>query len=249
MAWIRTPHFDGIDGLAYGAYARPSSRHRAPDGRQIDLPGCALPQARVDLPRQLGFRRLIQATQVHGAELVEIDRVPTKPLRCDGFVVRGRGLLVGVRGADCPGVLLVDPVHKALALVHAGWRGTAAGIAHAAVERLTSGSSPEALLAWIGPGISQAHYEVQDDVAEAVLARARPQDVATRYAVTRPGHGRLDLPGAIASQLLRAGLRPEAISRYEGCTYAESRWHSVRRDGGDAGRHVLVAGWTGDRSS
>ena len=147
-------------------------------------------------------------------------------------------------GADCPGVLLVDPFRRALAVVHSGRAGTLLGIVPAAVDVLVRrfGSRPADLAAGIGPGIGPASYEVGPEVErEWRTAFPRAADVLTRG---RGDRWFLDLARAIALQLEAAGVPTERVETLPLCTVRErDRFFSHRRDGPRTGRHALVAMW------
>ena len=146
-------------------------------------------------------------------------------------------------GADCPGVLIVDPVRRALAVVHSGWRGTVAGVvAGGRALRERYGSRADDLLAGIGPGISARRYEVGPEVADAVRTRVPRGD----RCVTP---GAAIVPTSIwrsrsATSSRRAGLRAASIETMGLCTFDERDvLFSHRRDGATTGRHALVAMW------
>ena len=148
------------------------------------------------------------------------------------------GETIGVRVADCLPLLLVDPNRKAVAAVHAGWRGSAAGIATLAVERMREcyGSRPEDLEAVIGPCISAALYEVGEDVA----GNFDPAAVLRGPELPKP---HVDLPVANRIQLEVAGLRAENIHGGVHCSLSDAeRFHSHRRDGERAGRMIAFIG-------
>jgi len=185
--------------------------------------------------------------QVHGA-YVTVVRAPdqeTQEAGCDGLTTDRTGILLGVLGADCPGVLLVAPVQRALAVVHAGWRGVAANIVPAAVSLLvqTYDVRADGILAGIGPGISAARYEVSDAVAAGI--RAAIPVTAHSHVVRpgRPGHAHVDLGAALRAQLMASGVPPGSIEVHPSCTFEDPRFFSHRRDAGVTGRHALVAGW------
>ena len=163
--------------------------------------------------------------QVHSAICLE-------PVRAglagegDALITRQPGLAVSVRTADCLPILLADPVRRAAAAVHAGWRGTAAGIVGETIGRMRRdfGTDPADLWAAIGPGIGACCYEVGDDVAR-------------RFG--REGNVRLDLAGINRAQLMQSGVAAERIERMELCTRCDAaRFHSYRRDGERAGRMI-----------
>jgi YfiH family protein len=142
------------------------------------------------------------------------------------------GRLVAVKTADCLPVLLVDERHRAVAAVHAGWRGTAQHIVMAAVEeaRRAFGTRPDDVHAAIGPGIGPCCYEVGPDVAGRFGIRAES-----------PVH--LDLGAENRRQLLASGVRADRIYSANLCTMCEAAdFHSYRRDKEQAGRMYSFAG-------
>jgi YfiH family protein len=198
----------------------------------------------------LGFETVVFPRQVHGSRVVAVeDARPAAPDEADALVTDRPGTLLGVLGADCPGVLLAHPARRALAVVHAGWRGVAAGVVEAAVGELARryGAQPDGLLAAVGPAISAPRYEVSTEVAERVvraLEGAGSEHVRRTVLAGRPGHVHVDLSAAIRGQLERAGVPAERIEVHGGCTFGEpERWFSHRRDGERTGRHALLAGW------
>jgi YfiH family protein len=162
--------------------------------------------------------------QVHSARVV--DAAPGECGEGDALIVERPGLAALVRVADCVPVLLAGGGRAAA--VHAGWRGIAAGVVEAAVERL---GAPE--LAWIGPAIGPCCYEVGPEVAQAVEAASRP-GLARAGPRGRP---HLDLGAAVATQLARAGVA--RIVQLAHCTRCRPEWlASYRRDGAAAGRNL-----------
>lgn len=145
-------------------------------------------------------RRVATAHQVHGAEVVlaSVPGLAEKP--ADALATSAVRLVLSILVADCVPVYLLDPVTPAVALVHAGWRGTAAGVVTAAVRfmRHAFGSHPQDLLAALGPSIGPCCYEVD----EPVMARFAPAFLRP----SRPGHALLDLWAANRQQLEEAGV-------------------------------------------
>jgi YfiH family protein len=161
----------------------------------------------------------------------------------DAAVAVAPGWLLGIKTADCLPVLLVDPERRLVAAAHAGWRGTAAGVAARAAEALAAlGSRPEALMAALGPGIGPCCYEVGAELREAFGPGGA--------AFFRPGpRGRLhlDVRAANVHQLVEVGLRPEAIHHVDDCTRCRADlYHSYRRDGRVAGRMISFVGFARD---
>jgi YfiH family protein len=144
----------------------------------------------------------------------------------DALLTRTPGLAVSVRTADCFPILLVDLESRAVAAVHAGWRGTAAGIVTSTLARMREdfGTEPENVLAAIGPGIGSCCYEVGADVARQFgMAQA----------------GKLDLAVENWNQLTAAGVRPNSIEVVGGCTFCHpAQFCSWRRDRDRAGRMI-----------
>ena len=171
--------------------------------------------------------------QVHSARVVDASAW-REGVEADGLTSDVPGLRLGVRTADCVPLLLFDPVRRAVAAVHAGWRGAAQQIALEAVRALERryGSRPEDLLAALGPAIGGCCYEVGPEVAE----QFRPwfperNDLGRRT--------RIDLRLALARQLRAAGLPQARIDAAEACTCCGgTEFHSWRRDGPRAGRMV-----------
>jgi polyphenol oxidase len=180
--------------------------------------------------------RLLLLKQVHGC-VVRQAPWPGYP-EADAAVADAPGHLLGIETADCLPVLLVDPGRRAVAAAHAGWRGTAAGVARAAVAALVrGGSDPAALIAALGPGIGPCCYEVGEELQRTFAPeffRAGPR-----------GRPHLDVRGANRRQLEEVGLRPEYIHSVDDCTYCRADlYHSYRREGRAAGRMINFVGFS-----
>lgn len=162
--------------------------------------------------------------QVHGTEVVRIDSASVSRPRADAAVTRERGVVLAVQVADCLPVLLASegPV---LAAAHAGWRGLAAGVIESTVAAMQV--PPSRLVAWLGPCIGPAHFEVGDEVRAAFVA-ADPA-AAAAFEPNARRRWQCDLP-----QLARARLRALGITKIAGgewCTAADPvRFYSHRRD-------------------
>jgi YfiH family protein len=137
--------------------------------------------------------------------------------------------LVGVKTADCIPILLVDERQRAVAAVHAGWRGTVRQIARRAVEAMTAqfDTQPEDLHAAIGPGIGECCFEVGPEVAAEF---------------GRQGRIHLDLTEANRAQLGDAGILQQRIHVARMCTVCREEFWSYRRDKQGAGRMLSFAG-------
>lgn len=146
--------------------------------------------------------------------------------RADGACCSATGQVLAVLTADCLPVVLCDRAGSELAVLHAGWRGLAAGILEAGLARLRS--PPGSVLAWLGPAIGAARYEVGAEVRSAFL-EVRPA-LAPCFTPTRPEHWLADLTG-----VARALLRDSGVAEVHGggrCTSQEAgAFFSHRRDG------------------
>jgi YfiH family protein len=207
---------------------------------------------------------LISLHQIHSDVVRSLDATPTKQQKGDASATSHVGLLLGVRTADCAPVLLVDPKKRAIAAIHAGWRGTLARIVTKTIGHLQMefGSRPQDLLAAIGPTIGGCCYEVGTEVASAFAAKfpnasdffdeLRTGDEPNPLQwlnMMPPGHQPpphkvlLDLKKANRAQLLEAGVPEENIFITDLCTSCDvDRLFSYRKEGPASGRLMSVIG-------
>ncbi len=181
-----------------------------------------------DIPAR--FERLATLHQVHSAECVAGAGRSGVLGAGDALLENTPGAVVAVKTADCVPLLLVDPHHRAVAAVHAGWRGAVAGIAQRAVAALGTqfGSRAGDLHAAIGPAIGNCCYEVGPEVA-------------AQFGVD--GRAHIDLVEEVRRQLKAAGVDGRRIYVSSLCTKCRAdEFHSFRRDGAAAGRLYSFAG-------
>ena len=187
--------------------------------------------------------RLRLLKQIHGVDVVVARRGANSPaVRPDADVIISDDptIAIGVRTADCAAILLYDRDKHVVGAVHAGWRGTAANAAGAAVAAMQAefGSRAADLMAAIGPLLGQCCGEVGPDVLEAF--RAGGADAASMGHWFHPGQGdrwQLDLERANVDQLQAAGMDAAMIFASGLCTKTEQqRLHSYRAHGAGAGR-------------
>lgn len=171
--------------------------------------------------------------QVHGTEVVRLDSVRAEPLlvdqepQADAAVTSTPGVCLAVLTADCLPVVLAAVDGGEVGVVHAGWRGLAAGILEATVAAMETSAS--GLRAWLGPAAGPQAYEIGEEVY-AAFVDPDPQ-AATAFVGTRPGHWRVDLYALARRRLQSAGLEPGTISGGGHCTILESAdFYSHRRD-------------------
>jgi hypothetical protein len=182
---------------------------------------------------------LVLQKQVHGKRVREIN-APGEPQESDAMVTNCPNILLGVSTADCQPILLYDQRTNALAAVHAGWRGMAARITTAAIDRMgiLFGTEPRDLWVYVGPAAAECCYEVGDDVASQFPTFVRPGKVK--------GKSMLDLKAATRAELAKAGIPADHIDVSPDCTiHNADTYHSHRRDAARAGRMLGVIGRVG----
>jgi len=167
--------------------------------------------------------RLWRLAQVHGnAVIVARGEAPADRPQADALVSTDRSVALAVLAADCVPLLMADARTGAVAAVHAGWRGTAARVANAAVEAMTRefGTRPEDLIAAIGPAIGPCCYDVGPDVVDAFAAAGHERHLISRWfpIPSRNAPLRLDVPGANRDQLILAGVPEDHIHLAGLCT-------------------------------
>ena len=187
--------------------------------------------------------------QVHGADVRVVRGVEdalSDEDRCDGLITRAPRVLLSVKSADCVPVILGDMRTGACASVHAGWRGTVAGIVPRALERMRVefGTDPTDVRTAIGPAALACCYEVGHEVIDAF--RERFADADELLTPTREGHARIDLHLANRRQLIEAGVSAERIHAAPLCTMCRTDlFFSYRREKslyGRTGRLLSVIG-------
>jgi purine-nucleoside/S-methyl-5'-thioadenosine phosphorylase / adenosine deaminase len=178
--------------------------------------------------------RLRRVNQVHGANVVAASSYNGAAPEADGLWTRDPADVLVIRAADCAPVWVVDPPHKTLALVHAGWRGVAAGIVERAIAVLEStGARRNDLHAAIGPHIGPCCFEVGPEVS-ALFIDDGAVGTAERLVVEhkRADGVSLDLGAAIVSRLLAGGVDTARVDSARACTRCHpDLLHSYRRNG------------------
>ena len=188
-----------------------------------------------DLLQASAFETIVHSHQLHETRIVIHDRVG-KGVReteggADGHATADSGVLLAVTVADCVPVYLLDADARAVALLHAGWRGTAAGILLRGIALFGQqwGSDPRRLLVHLGPAICGACYEVGPEVFRALGLEVPPHAAP------------VDLRGALARQARAAGVPLESITVSSLCTFCGDRKLFSHR-AGRSERQVAVLG-------
>lgn len=230
--------------------------------RQLELP--ADPEVRrVNLrtfATDLGVapENLLRARQVHGraVRVVEEGSAPEAALvDADAIVSSAAETACVVQVADCVPILISGHSEvrgavgsEVVGAIHAGWRGTAAGVVAEAVDALARlGADPSTMVAAIGPSIGACCYQVDARVRDAFAASPAWPGAEQAFAPDGPAYWRLDVAAVNRAALARAGLRPENIFDSGLCTACDlGRFYSYRAEGAGTGR--LVAGIATDAS-
>lgn len=174
----------------------------------------------LDLPSEPRWLR-----QVHGAAVrrVDSDLPDVEPAHADASVTRLAGQVLAVLTADCLPVLFATDDGSEVAVAHAGWRGLAVGVLEATLAAMDA--EPGRILAWIGPGIGVASYEVGTEVRDAFLGSDGSS--AAAFMPTRPDHWNCDLAWLARHRLGAAGVLHVEGGEFD--TFTDPRFHSHRR--------------------
>lgn len=194
---------------------------------------------------------VVQPHQVHGCEIREVvdPLTPRSALEgVDALVTNVPGVAISVRTADCIPVLMYDPVHKAVAAVHDGWRGTVQRLSQKVIAFMHDryGTCAADVLAVIGPGIGPDSFQVGQEVADAFAAAGFPMaEILSDRGPKAPtasdpmaGGLHIDLWRANEWLLEQAGVRFVQVAGI--CTYQDPRFFSARREGPKCGRIINV---------
>ncbi len=167
----------------------------------------------------------VSASQVHSTDIriVDISDAGRHFYAIDGFITREKGIVISVSVADCAPILLEDPNRRIIGALHAGWRGTASGIATKGVDIFRSlGSDIRDIRVAIGPCIHACCYEVGADFYESVLS-LQGEKFADKYVKAgKNGAFYADIAAMNCSLLLDAGISFENISVSSRCTCCEN---------------------------
>lgn len=236
-AWLTHPELSvlhgfttRIGGVSTGPYAALNLGLSSGDDRE------RVEANRDWLLQQLGVARSHVAAynQVHG-NVVATGEPSWFTADADAATTNTPGVLLVMSVADCMPIIVHDRGTGAVAAIHAGWRGTVAGVSAATVQALSEryGGNVRDFVAVLGPAISAAEYEVGPEVVHAARAAGLSHAVAAERS---DGHAQFDLRAANERQLQRAGV--QAVHHLAHCTAREpALFYSHRRDNGTTGRH------------
>ena len=238
---VRPAIFQSIPGLVAGVSTRHGGLSEAPYtslnlGVHTDDDSAVIEQNLSLFCSDLGVSSadLARSYQVHGDKIWVTGRAGYQS-GFDAMVAVQPGVFAGVGIADCTPILLADPVTRVCAAIHAGWKGTVAKIVEKTARRLIEnrGSNPADILAYIGPCISLAHFEVGDEVAAQF-------DEA--FKIRKGAKWHVDLKAANAAQLRALGIQQIEID--PACTVANNAdFFSHRTEKGVTGRMLALIGF------
>ena len=253
FTWLKVTQWEKHEGLLHGfmgrrgghsvgPYAGLNVSYRVGDDNEV------VSQNVCDVKREVGIHdgRIVTMKQVHGDRIVGIkDKKLKEAGEADGMVARETGIHLGVLTADCVPILLVSPKQKMVAAVHAGWRGTLAGIAEKIVHQFKDDYrvSADDIEVALGPSIGACCYEVRADVTGPL--REKWGKIAAASVQTRDGKSFVDLRRLNRGILESAGVPAQQISQIGPCTCcAPDEFFSYRREKKATGRQISFIGWT-----
>lgn len=227
-ARVRVAMTTRTGGVSRGRYASLNLAIHVGDDQAAVVENRRRVSAALRLPSEPGWLE-----QVHGARVVALPATATGP--ADASVAFTPGAVCAVLVADCLPVILASEEGDRLAVVHAGWRGLAAGVVEAAIAALAC--DPRKLVAWLGPAIGPQAFEVGDEVRAEFVSQDAACDADFRP--SRDGRWLADLPALARRRLAACGVR--SVHGGDLCTHSDpARFYSYRRDGA-TGRMAALA--------
>lgn len=222
-------------GVSEGPFASLNVGWTTPDDKQ------AVGENQARLNAHLGFAAPPTLRMEHGVEVAVLEQPLAEGERHTGDACCSDrpGLGMSLTTADCVPIFFHDPEHRAVAVAHAGWRGTVAGVAATTLQAMQERyqTRPEAVRVGIAPAIGPCCFEVDGDVADPFEARFPGEDLITKVGTK----WRINLWQANRLVLLRSGVLPEHLAVGDLCTACrQDLFFSYRRDRGVTGRMVAA---------
>jgi YfiH family protein len=272
VSFLQVVPLTKIPWLVHGFSLRPGGQSKLDEKRVLNLGFVEWDSRENVLKNRVAFQAalgagkldLVALKQMHSDAVLRFDTPSAQPCHGDASITNHPELLLAVQTADCVPILLVDRKNRAIAAVHAGWRGTLHRIVMKTIGRMQMQFSTKAadLLAAIGPSIGGCCYEVGTEVA--VEFRSQFPHASDWFDELRtgdepnplqwlnmmpPGHQPppknvlLDLRKANRAQLLDAGLGSKNIFVSDLCTACRrDLFFSYRKEGAMTGRHMAAIG-------
>jgi len=252
MTQFKVPQWDEYKGLVHGFMGRRGGKSVGPYAglnvsyRVGDDPK-VVSQNVCDMKLAVGIHdgRIVTMKQEHGDNIIEVkDKSLKEAGEADGMVTAKPGVHLGVLTADCVPLLFVSPEHKLAAAVHAGWRGTLAGIAEKTVRLFADqyGVSAGDIEVALGPSIGPCCYEVKDDVAGPLMKKWGR--LTTPSILVKEGQSFVNLRRLNRDILRASGVPGKQLFEVGPCTSCTPEdFFSYRRAGSETGRQISVIGW------
>jgi polyphenol oxidase len=253
ITWLKVHQWERYDGLLHGFIGRRGGKSVGPyaglnASYRVGDDAKTVSQNVCDMKQVVGIHdgRIITMKQVHGDHIIEVkDRNIKEAGEADGMLTREQDAFLAVLTADCVPVLFIAADRKMAAVVHAGWRGSVAGIAAKMVHFLNAehGITPEGVETAIGPAIGPCCYEIKEDVSRPLIDRWGK--IAHGCVENREGKTFLDLRRLNRLILEQSGVPSTQIFDVSPCTScAPEDFFSYRREGKGTGRQISFIGWT-----
>jgi hypothetical protein len=245
---LQVPGWGDIPGLVHGFFGRQGGVSTGPWaglnlGRNVgdDPAAVATNWQRVEAAVPAVTIRTMR--QVHGARVARVTGPDHDPGEADAMITDVPGVGLAILTADCVPILMVAPAARIALAVHAGWRGTLAGIVREAVHVLEAAFAvpPAAVHAALGPAIGGCCYEIEAEIGRGFSDRWGPFGEAWQ---SRGTHGRLDLRRVNRAILRTAGVPDHHVADIGPCTSCHGEaYFSHRGSGGRTGRQLSVIGF------
>ena len=241
--WLINAFSTRIGGVSTGIYASMNLAFTVGDERENVLENYRLFGDSIGISRD----KMVFSDQQHTTNVMEVTKAhlgegilkPRSFKDIDGIMTNVPGVCLVTSYADCVPLYFIDPVHKAIALSHSGWRGTIGNICQNTVNEMNRlyGSDPSGMIACIGPSICADCYEVGSDVADVFTESYGPDSgVVLPHNGGVPGKYQLDLTRANFLNMQKAGIPAENISVPDLCTCCNGEFlHSHRASHGKRG--------------
>ncbi len=238
LQWLEFELLSEIPGLIQGVFLRNGGVSQPPFGtlnvtERFGDVAEAVKENHKRISRALGVPSLFYGNQVHGCELALVKALEKRTPSCDGLVTGQPGLPLMVMHADCQAAIFYDPLHKALAVVHAGWRGLVQNIYKATLQKMGRdfGTLPKDTLVCIAPSLGPNHSE---------FIHYKKEFPPSFWAFKNETH-HFNLWEIARDQLKQCGILSHHIQIAEICTYSNpEHYFSYRRDK-VTGRNATVA--------
>lgn len=244
----RVPHWESLPGLIHGFFGRRGGLSEGSFSslnlsERVGDHGPALAGNWNRVGAELRGLTIVTMRQVHGTSVLRVPDAQRRLGEADGLSTDTPGVGLGVLTADCVPILMVSAARRVALAVHAGWRGTASGIARAAVLHAAREYSvdPAEIEVALGPSAGGCCFEIECAIYDRV-----ERDWGAMSGVwsgTGP-RGKLDLRGVNRHILRKAGVDPEKIFDVGPCTMCRTDdFFSHRRSAGKTGRQLAAIGW------